>query len=81
MALVFSATMIASAIVFASLNTAESQSRGAGFMVASAGSQYVWRVNTTTGAVSYCARRDNSVDPAIVSNRSPYCSPNSGPAE
>lgn len=81
LAFVFSATMIASAIVFAALNTAESQQRASGFMVASAGAQYVWRVNTSTGAVSYCARRDGSVDPAIVTNRAPYCSPSTGPAE
>jgi len=78
-ALFFSAVLLACAIVFASLNHADSQARGAGFMLASGGAQYAWRINTTTGAVSYCARRDNTVDPAIVTGRAPYCSPSTGP--
>ena len=57
---------IAGAILFTNIDVAQSQSRGAGYMVASNGSQFTWRVNTVTGAVSYCVRRDNSLDRGFI---------------
>lgn len=71
-----SAVLMAAAIIFASINPAESQRRADGYMIASAGnnSQFVWRVNTTTGAVSYCIRKDNSLDREFIAQRPPYCS-------
>ncbi len=53
---------------------AVSQGRSAGYMVASDGGQFVWRVNTVTGEVSYCARRDNSLDAGYLASRPPFCS-------
>ncbi len=73
-AFVFSVAKLASAIVFASYAPALSQARQSGFMIASNGSSFVWRVNTFTGEVSYCSRRDDSKDPKVVRNRAPYCS-------
>lgn len=78
-----SAVLLTLAIVFASLTPAESQQRRAdGYMIASSGTsgQFVWRVNTTTGAVSYCIRRDNSTDQAFIAKRPPYCSASTPPA-
>lgn len=69
-----SAVILAAAIVFASFNTAESQGRGAGFMMASGSAAYGWRINTTTGAVSYCVRRSDSTDPAYLADNPPACS-------
>jgi hypothetical protein len=69
-----SALVLAIAIVFAALSPAESQRRADGFMVASDGRALVWRVNTTTGAVSYCVRRSDSNDPGYVSEQTPTCS-------
>lgn len=73
-ALVVSAVVMAAAIVFAVSSPAVSQQRGAGFMVASDGRSFVWRVNTVTGAVSYCVRRSDSTDPAYITNNAPACS-------
>jgi hypothetical protein len=69
-----SAIILAAAIVFSSLNTAESQQRGAGFMMASGSAAYAWRVNTVSGAVSYCLRRSDSVDPTYIAENPPICS-------
>jgi hypothetical protein len=72
--------ILASAIFFASLTPATSQSRGSSYMVAGNGdSLFVWRVNVATGAVSYCVRRDNSTDPRFIAERPPYCSAESPP--
>lgn len=73
-ALFASAVVIAAAIVFAASSPAISQQRGAGFMVASDGRTFVWRVNTVTGAVSYCVRRSDSSDPSYLSQNPPVCS-------
>ncbi|MCB1537645.1 MAG: hypothetical protein H6865_07255 [Rhodospirillales bacterium] len=71
----FASTLVtACAIVFAALSPAVSQSRGAGFMMASGSAAYAWRVNTTTGAVSYCVRRSDSSDPTYILNNPPVCS-------
>lgn len=69
-----SALVIAAAIIFAALSPAESQSRGAGFMVAQGGGSYVWRVNTMTGGVSYCVRKFDSVDEGFLRENPPICS-------
>lgn len=69
-----SALVLAAALVFVSLQPAESQSRGAGYMIAGDGGQFIWRVNTSTGQVSYCVRKDNSLDERFIANRPPYCS-------
>jgi len=73
-ALFASAIVLALAIVFASFNPAISQQRGAGFMMAAGGNDYGWRINTVTGAASYCIRRSNSSDPEYLGNNPPVCS-------
>lgn len=80
-ALSFSAVVLAAAIVFASYSPAVSQARGAGFMMASGSAAYGWRVNTTTGAVSYCVRRSDSTDPEYLSGTPPVCSAWTKPVE
>lgn len=82
-ALFGSAVVLSLAILFAAYSPAESQQgRADGYMIASSGTtgQFVWRVNTTTGAVSYCVRRDNSTDESFIASRPPYCSAGSPPA-
>ncbi len=76
-----SALVLAAAIVFATFNTAESQGRVAGFMMASGSPSHAWRVNTSTGAVSYCLRRSDSIDPGYIANNPPVCSAWTPPAE
>jgi len=73
-ALFASALVIASAIVFAAMSPAVSQQRGAGFMMASGTASYGWRINTVTGAVSYCLRRSDSSDPQYIATTPPVCS-------
>lgn len=80
-ALLVSAVLVTGAIVFAAVSPAVSQQRGAGFMVASDGRSYVWRVNTVTGAVSYCVRRSDSIDPAFIAENPPVCSGWSPPSQ
>src|SRR5690606_690546 len=75
-----SALVIAIAIVVSSFTPAESQQRRAdGFMVASDGRALVWRVNTTTGAISYCARQSDSISPGALAESTPNCSRFSAP--
>lgn len=70
-----SSLVLALAIVFAVVNPAESQRSGGGYMVAGDGtSQFVWRVNTVTGSLAYCVRKDNSTDQKFIVRRPPYCS-------
>ena len=74
-AILFSAIILAAAIVFASISPVSSQSRGGGYYTISGDSgQFVWRVNMSTGSVDYCVRRDNSVYPVVMEKRAPYCS-------
>ncbi len=73
-ALFASAVVIAAAIVFAAASPAVSQARGAGYMMAAGSSNYAWRVNTTTGSVSYCVRRSDSTDPEYIQRNPPSCS-------
>ena len=73
-AFVIGCAVIAVAILIASFSSpATSQGRG-GYMVASDGRSFVWRVNTSTGEVSYCARRDDSLDASYMQSRPPFCS-------
>lgn len=80
-AFVISSIVIAVAIIAASFTPATSQGRGASYMLASDGGQFVWRVNVVTGSVSYCIRRDNSTDEKFIATRPPFCSASTGPAE
>lgn len=81
-AVAFGICVVFAAIVVAAVATpAESQGRSAGFMVASNGNQFAWRVNTVTGQVSYCVRRDNSLDEAYIGQRPPFCSAQSAPVQ
>jgi len=75
-----SSIVLAIAIVSASFSPATSQGRGASYMIASDGGQFVWRVNVATGAVSYCIRKDNSTDERFIAERPPYCSAQTSPA-
>lgn len=71
----FSVCVLAIAIVVGALSPViAQQARAGGFMVASDGRAFVWRVNTVTGAVSYCARRSDSLDAEAISQQSPFCS-------
>lgn len=69
-----SVLVLASVGLFAMFSPAESQQRGAGFMMASGSAAYAWRINTVTGSVSYCVRRSDSSDPAYISENPPICS-------
>lgn len=80
-ALFASALVIALAIVFASFNSAESQGRGAAFMMAAGTASHAWRINTTTGAVSYCIRRSDTPDPNFLAKNAPVCSLFTDPVE
>lgn len=79
--ILISSIILAIAIVAASFSPATSQGRGSSYMIAGAGTngQFIWRVNVATGAVSYCVRRDNSVDEKFIKNRPPFCSAESKP--
>ncbi len=72
--ILISSIILAIALVTASFSPATSQGRGSSFMIASSGGQFVWRVNVSTGAVSYCVRRDDSTDQKFIQKRSPFCS-------
>lgn len=74
-AILFSAIILAAALIFAALTPLSSQmAPGGAYMIAGNSGQFVWRLNTQTGAVSYCVRRDNSLDPGLLERRAPYCS-------
>ncbi len=81
-AILFSAFILASAIIFANISPVSSQSRGgAYYTLAGDSGQFVWRLNMTTGELSYCARRDNTVDPTVMAKRPPYCSAATAPLQ
>ena len=79
-AFVFAVIIMAVSIIVSSFAPAVSQGRGASYMIASDGGQFMWRVNVSTGAVSYCIRRDNSTDESFIAQRPPYCSAETAPA-
>ena len=71
----FSVCVLGIAIVIGALSPViAQQARSGGYMVASDGRAFVWRVNTMTGAVSYCARRSDSLDSNAIAQQSPFCS-------
>ena len=76
-----SSLILGLAITAAAFSPATSQGRGASFMLAGDSGQFVWRVNVATGAVSYCVRRDNSVDESFIAQRPPFCSAQSKPVQ
>jgi hypothetical protein len=77
--ILISSCLLAIAIVAASFSPATSQGRGSSYMIAGDGGQFVWRVNVSTGAVSYCIRRDNSTDETFIAQRPPFCSAETKP--
>lgn len=78
----YSVCVLAIAIIVGSLSPViAQQARSGGYMVASDGRAFVWRVNTTTGSVSYCVRRDDSLDQQFISQRAPYCSASTAAAQ
>jgi hypothetical protein len=79
--LVICSMILGVAIIAASFSPATSQGRGSSFMIASDGGQFAWRVNVATGQVSYCVRRDNSLDEGLLERRPPYCSAQSAPVQ
>lgn len=67
--------LIAAALLVGQLSPVMGQMAGAGgYAIASDGRAIVWRVNTGTGAVSYCARRADNTDTATLSRQQPSCS-------
>lgn len=44
------------------------------YMLAAGDKMMVWRIDQTTGKVSYCMRDSVSTDPKFISVRAPYCS-------
>ena len=70
----FSTVVMALAIIMASYAPSEAQQRRKGYMVASDGRQFVWRVNTADGSLVFCARLDDSTAEGAVKSRAPYCS-------
>lgn len=44
------------------------------YMITSGSQNMVWRVDQTTGLVSYCIRDTVSTDPGLVRQRQPICS-------
>ena len=79
--ILISSVILASSILFASITPATSQGRSSSYMIAGDSSQFIWRVNVATGAVSYCVRRDNSTDERFISSRPPYCSQETTPVQ
>lgn len=74
--IVFCVAMICLTILATSLSPAlsQQQQRKSGFMIATGSTTFAWRVNTFTGSVSFCARRNSSNDPSLVQRSEPYCS-------
>lgn len=71
----YSVCVLAVAIIVGSLSPViAQQARSGGYMVASDGRAFVWRVNTSTGALSYCIRRTDSLDAGALRNTTPFCS-------
>jgi hypothetical protein len=78
-AFVFGAVIIALALVFVGSSQVSSQTSRGTYMIAGDSSQFIWRLNVETGQVSYCARRDNSLDERVINRRAPICSAESAP--
>lgn len=77
-AILLSSIILAATFIFATFSPLASQAPGgASYMIAGNSGQFVWRVDTASGEVSYCVRRDNSIDPELLKRRPPYCSSSS----
>ncbi len=78
----FLVAMMVSAATLFFLNNANSQSDVAAltgpYMIASGDRNMVWRIDQTTGRVSYCQINSPSSDPKYVATQAPYCSAWSG---
>lgn len=62
---------------FSYFSAAQSQTQAAirgPFMLASGDRMMVWRIDQSTGRVSYCMRDSVSTDPKYIATRAPYCS-------
>jgi hypothetical protein len=44
------------------------------YMIAGGDRNMIWRINQSTGQVSYCLRDTNSADPNLIATRAPFCS-------
>jgi hypothetical protein len=44
------------------------------YMIAAGDKMMVWRIDQSTGAISYCMRDSVSTDPKFITQRAPYCS-------
>ncbi len=44
------------------------------YMIAGGDKMMVWRIDQSTGAISYCMRDSVSTDPKFITQRAPYCS-------
>lgn len=44
------------------------------FMIAGGDKMMVWRIDQSTGMISYCMRDSVSTDPKFITQRAPYCS-------
>ena len=68
-------SVIIGAFVIAGTKPALTQAGGGdSYMIASDGGNFAWRINRATGAVSYCIRKDSSLDEVYVSRIAPFCS-------
>lgn len=80
-AFVAGCVIIASAILMASFSPANSQPGSASFAITGGTGPFVWRLNTVTGAMSYCARRSDSTDPGYLADTAPNCSAFGAPVQ
>lgn len=67
-----------SVFTVAQSQTAQATPRGP-YMIAGGDRMMVWRVDQSTGMVSYCLRDSVSSDPKFILQRAPYCSAWSAP--
>lgn len=74
--------LIAVSIGFSGLSPVMGQSRSApAFQISSESDLFVWRIDQTTGEVSYCTRSNDSRSPSVVSSSTPTCSGWSPPVQ
>lgn len=74
--------LVAAAVAFSSLSPVMGQSRSAPlFQISSESDLFVWRIDQTTGEVSFCTRSNDSRSPSVVSSSAPTCSGWSPPVQ
>ena len=74
--------LIAVSIGFSGFSSVMGQSRSApAFQISSESDLFVWRIDQTTGEVSYCTRSNDSRSPSVVSSSTPTCSGWSPPVQ